>query len=97
MAITNEQLAELLVGIAKSQQAIIDAIALHLGHNDGMTFRARAVVPTLQDAAHVRNHGAQPTLQDLSSRVLLQLQAAPRAGGPRLEEWVAQELNRLAP
>ncbi|WP_080428041.1 hypothetical protein [Burkholderia ubonensis] len=95
MAITNEQLAELLVGIARSQQAIIDATALHLGQQDGQAFRGRAVVPTLQGVANVLNHGTQPTLRDIPSRVLLQLQGDPRSGAQRLEEWVAQELTRI--
>ncbi|MGR3911615.1 hypothetical protein Q3A80_31670 [Burkholderia sp. SR8] len=98
MALTNEQLADLLVGIARSQQAIIDAVALHLGQPDGLTFRGRAVIPTLQSAANILNNpAAPPTLHDLPSRLLLQLQGGPRAGIPRIEEWVAQELNRLAP
>nr|WP_244109000.1 hypothetical protein [Burkholderia anthina] len=98
MALTNDQLAELLVGIARSQNAIIDAVAQHLGQQDGLTFRGRAVVPTLQGAANILNNpGALPTLHDLPSRLLLQLQGAPRPGAPRFEEWVAQELNRLAP
>jgi hypothetical protein len=95
MAITNEQLAEFLIGVARSQQMIIDAVALHLGQADGQAFRGRAVIPTLQAAANVRNHGAQPTLHDLPSRVLLRLQGDPQPGARRLEEWVAQELTRI--
>ncbi|MEN8517829.1 hypothetical protein [Burkholderia sp. RS02] len=96
MALTNDQLAELLVGIARSQKAIIDSVKLHLGQADGLRFQAGALIPTLQGAAAIAHHG-QPTFHDLPSRILLQIQGDPRAGAPRLEEWVAQELNRLAP
>ncbi len=96
MSITNQQLAELIVGFAKSQNAIIDSIVHHVGQ-DGKTFRGRSVVATLQDYAHVINHAAQPTLQDLPSRVWLKLQAAPRGGQQPIEQWLAQELDRLVP
>ncbi|UVE64767.1 hypothetical protein L2Y90_13005 [Burkholderia pyrrocinia] len=95
MALTNDQLADLLVGIARSQKAIIDAVTQHLGHANGRAFLGGAVIPALQGAAAIANHG-QPTFHDLPSRILLQIQGAPRPGAPRLEEWVTQELNRLA-
>ncbi|WP_114814600.1 hypothetical protein [Paraburkholderia kururiensis] len=97
MAITNEQLAELLLGIAKSQKAIIDSIALHLGQN-GAAFHARALIPTLQGAANVMNHQAQPTLQDLPSRLLLQVQAGGvNRNAQPLDEWLVEQLDRLVP
>jgi hypothetical protein len=95
VAITNEQLAELLVGIAKSQQAVIDAIAQHLGQQ-GPAFRMGSLIPSLQAAANIRgNPPPQPTLQDLPSRVLLQIQGVRRPGVPPLEEWIANELGRI--
>lgn len=96
MALTNDQLAELLVGIALSQKAITDAVKLHLGQADGLKFQAGALISTLQGAAAIANRG-QPTFHDLPSRILLQVQGAPRPGAQRLEDWVTQELNRLAP
>ncbi|MDN7654693.1 hypothetical protein QZM62_14705 [Burkholderia multivorans] len=96
MAITNEQLADLLMGIARSQKAVVDAVAQHLGQQGGQAFRLGAVIPALQAAAGIANRG-QPTLHDLPSRILLQIQSPPPAGAPRIEEWLAQELNRLAP
>lgn len=96
MALTNDQLAELLVGFARSQKAITDAVKLHLGQADGLRFQTGSLIPTLQDAAAIAQHG-QPTFHDLPSRILLQIQGAPRPGAPRIEEWVAHELNRLAP
>lgn len=92
---TNEQLAELLVGIAKSQQAIIDSVAHHLGNDAGRSFKSMSVIPTLQGAAGLHNRGAQPTFGDLPSRLLLQLQGGPQAGRPPIQEWLAQELARL--
>ncbi|WP_244107556.1 hypothetical protein [Burkholderia cenocepacia] len=96
MALTNDQLAELLVGIARSQKAIIDAVVHQLGRPAGLAFLGGDVIPALQDAAAIANRG-RPTFHDLPSRILLQIQGDPRPGAPRLEEWVAQELNRLAP
>ena len=97
MTITNEQLAELLVGVARSQQAIIDAVAMHLGHNAGLEFRGRSLIPVLQDYANVRQRGVQPPLHDLPSRILLRSQGQPAAGAQPLEAWVAEEMGRLVP
>lgn len=95
MAMTNEQLAELLVGVAKSQQAVIDAIAQHLGQQ-GPAFRMGSLIHALQAAANITgNPPPQPTLKDLPARVLLQIQGAPRPGAQRLEEWIASELGRI--
>jgi hypothetical protein len=94
MAITNEQLAELLIGVARSQKAIVDAIALHLGHAEGMNFRGRALIPTLQGAANLQNR-PEPTLLDLPSRVLLQIQGGANPNAQPLGEWLAQELTRI--
>lgn len=95
MAISNEQIAELMLGIAKSQNAIIDAVALHLGQQAGTVFRGRAVIPTLQGYARIQDHGALPTWQDLPSRVLLQLQGNHPAGVQPVQEWLLQEVSRL--
>jgi hypothetical protein len=67
MSITNEQLAELLSGIARSQQAIIDAIE----RSDG-GWRNTHLIPVLNVAANIRQ--ADPRLIDLPSRILLRLQ-----------------------
>ncbi len=67
MSITNEQLAELLAGIARSQQAIIDAVdRLEPG------FRNTHLVPVLTVAANLRLNEAR--LLDLPSRILLRTQ-----------------------
>jgi len=69
MQISAQQLAELLLGIARAQAAII---------------------PALQNVAHLRDH-PNPTLTDLPSRVLLGTlgRAVPDAAG------VVRDLERL--
>ncbi len=68
MSITNEQLAELLAGIARSQQAIIDAIESESGG-----WRSTHLLPKLNTAANMRI--ANVRLLDLPSRILLRSQA----------------------
>jgi len=67
MTISVEQLAELLAGIARSQQAIIDAIESESGG-----FRSTHLLPKLNTAANMRL--ANVRLMDLPSRVLLRSQ-----------------------
>jgi hypothetical protein len=67
MSITNEQLAELLAGIARSQQAIIDAIESESGG-----WRNTHLLPKLNTAANMRI--ANVRLLDLPSRILLRSQ-----------------------
>ncbi|MFA5912438.1 MAG: hypothetical protein WC830_02655 [Burkholderiales bacterium] len=63
----NTQLAELLMGIAKAQHAVIDAI-----DRAEPGFRNNHAVPILTTAANVR--AAVPRIQDLPSRILLRMQ-----------------------
>ena len=63
----NTQLAELLMGIAKAQAAVIDAIERA---NPG--FKNNHAVPILTTAANVR--AAVPRIQDLPARILLRMQ-----------------------
>ncbi len=95
MAITNEQLAELILGIARSQKAIVDAIAQHMGTN-GMAFRG-VLIPTLQGAAHLQNPQQEPTLLDLPSRILLHVQggSAQNPNAQPYGDWVREQLDRL--
>ncbi|MBM3357899.1 MAG: hypothetical protein FJY54_09255 [Betaproteobacteria bacterium] len=71
--VTTQQLAELLVGIARAQQAIIDAV-----ESQKAGFKMTHLAPALHTAARSRSTGHAPTLMDLPSRVLLQHQG--RAG-----------------
>lgn len=67
MNLTNEQLAELLAGIARSQQAIIDAV-----DRAEPGFRTTHLIPVLTVAANLRQNEGR--LLDLPSRVLLRAQ-----------------------
>lgn len=66
-AMDNTQLAELLMGIAKAQAAIIDAV-----ERAEPGFRNNHAVPILTTAANVR--AAVPRIQDLPARILLRMQ-----------------------
>ena len=62
---TPQQLAELLVGIARAQAGIIHGL-----ENEMAGVRSGRIIPALQNVAHLRDH-PQPTLTDLPVRVLL--------------------------
>lgn len=68
MNITPEQLAELLAGIARSQQTIIDAMESNTGG-----WRGTHLLPKLNTAANMRI--ANVRLLDLPSRILLRSQS----------------------
>jgi hypothetical protein len=63
----NTQLAELLMGIAKAQNAVLDAI-----ERAEPGFKNNHAVPILTTAANVR--AAVPRIQDLPARILLRMQ-----------------------
>jgi hypothetical protein len=84
--ITTRHLAELLVGIARTQQAIIDAI-----ESQKAGFKTTHLAPNLQTAARLRSTAHAPTLMDLPARVLLQQQSRT---GPDLEQ-IARDLEAL--
>jgi hypothetical protein len=65
MQISAQQLAELLLGIARAQAAIIQGL-----ENEMAGVRGGRIIPALQNVAHMRDH-PQPTLTDLPVRVLL--------------------------
>jgi hypothetical protein len=67
MPISNEQLAELLAGITRAQQAIIDAV-----ERADAGFKSAHLVPMLNVAANMRQANAR--LIDLPSRILLRSQ-----------------------
>jgi hypothetical protein len=67
MNLTSDQLADLIIGIARAQNAVIDAIdRVQPG------FRSTHAVPILNVAANMR--AGDPRMIDLPSRVLLRLQ-----------------------
>ncbi len=65
MEISAQQLAELLLGIARAQAALVQGL-----ENELAGIRSGRIVPALQNVAHLRDH-PQPTLTDLPVRVLL--------------------------
>ena len=64
MDISAQQLAELLLGIARAQAGVIQGL-----ENEMAGIRGR-IIPALQNVAHMRDH-PNPTLTDLPVRVLL--------------------------
>jgi hypothetical protein len=82
---TPPQLAELLLGIARAQAAIIQGL-----ENEMAGVRSGRIIPALQNVAHLRDH-PQPTLTDLPVRVLLGTlgRQVPDAAG------VVRDLERL--
>lgn len=62
---TPQQLAELLLGIARAQAAIVQGL-----ENELAGVRSSRIIPALQNVAHLRDH-PQATLTDLPVRVLL--------------------------
>jgi hypothetical protein len=65
MEISSQQLAELLLGIARAQAGIIQGL-----ENELAGVRSGRIVPALHNVAHLRDH-PNPTLTDLPVRVLL--------------------------
>jgi hypothetical protein len=65
MQITSQQLAELLLGIARAQAGIIQGL-----ENEMAGVRSGRIIPALQNVAHLRDH-PNPTMTDLPVRVLL--------------------------
>jgi len=86
MSITTQQLAELLIGVARSQQAIIDAVE---GLKAG--FKGTYMSPALDSVAKIRSTGRAVTLQDFPARVLVQCQGR---AGPNLEQ-IVKDLDDL--
>lgn len=65
--VTTQQLAEILLGIARAQQAIIDAM-----ENSKAGFKATHFRPTLEAVSRIRSN-REESLADFPARLLLQL------------------------
>ncbi len=83
--ISAQQLAELLIGIARAQSALVHAL-----DNQTPGTKTQHVLPQLQNAAHLRDH-PEPTLVDLPVRILLTSQGRV----PPDPAAVARDLERL--
>jgi hypothetical protein len=89
MSMTNlspRQVAELLVGIARAQQAIIDAI-----ESSKAGFKSTHLMPALNNAARVRDTQRALQLSDLPARVLMQTLGR---NGPDIER-ITRDLEDL--
>jgi len=84
--ITTQQLAELIIGVARSQQAIIDAM-----DSQKAGFKGSHLAPALSNAAKSRVTTRPLTLQEFPSRVLLQCMGR---AGPNVEQ-IARDLDAL--
>ena len=83
--ISAQQLAELLVGIARAQSAIVDGV-----DNAMPGTKTQYVVPALRNAAHLLDH-PDATLTDLPVRILLTAQGRV----PPNPALIAREIERL--
>jgi hypothetical protein len=83
--LSSQHLAELLMGIARAQAAIVQAM-----ENESAGFRSTRAMPALQNVAHMRDH-PEPTLVDLPVRILL---ASLGRSGPDAAA-IVQDLERL--
>ena len=86
MNLTHEQLAELLAGIARSQQAVIDAI-----DRAEPGFRGTYLLPTLNVAANLRI--PEVRLMDLPSRILLRSQGRTPMDLPAIQKALHEALG----
>lgn len=82
---TTEQLAEILIGIARTQQAIVDAM-----ENSKVGFKSTHFRPMLETASRIRSNRNE-TLADFPARLLLQFLGR---NGPELSQ-VAKDLETL--
>ena len=78
MNLTTQQLAEILIGVARSQQAIIEAIeSMKAG------FKGTYLAPALDSVAKIRSTGRPLPLQEYPARVLVQCQGRV---GPNVDQ-----------
>ena len=89
MNLTTRQLAEILIGIARSQQAIIDAM-----ESAKTGFKGTHLAPALDSAAKIRTMNRPPSLNEFPARVLLACQGR---AGPTLEQITKDLEELLAP
>ncbi|HJY78724.1 MAG TPA: hypothetical protein VKE95_18935 [Burkholderiales bacterium] len=83
--LSSQHLAELLMGIARAQAAIVQAM-----ETESPGFRSGRAVPAVQNMAHLLDH-PEPTLVDLPVRILL---ASLGRSGPDAAA-IVKDLERL--
>jgi hypothetical protein len=82
---TTQQLAELLIGIARAQTALINGVESAMAG-----VRSQHILPQLRNLAHLHDH-PEPTLIDLPVRILLTSQGRV----PPDPAAVVRDLERL--
>ena len=89
MSISNEQLVEILIGIARTHAAVLNATF------DSTTV-GQKIVPTLQGQAQILPPPGQPvSLQNIYPKLLLQTLFGPQRNAAPLEKYFGQELDKL--
>jgi hypothetical protein len=83
--VTTQQLAELLLGVARAQYAIVEAM-----ENSKAGFKATHFRPTLESSSRIRSNQPE-ALADFPSRVLLQMMGRTGPDAAR----VARDLEAL--
>lgn len=84
--LSTQQLAELLIGIARAQQAIVDAM-----ESSKAGFKSTHLTPALMNVARVRDTHRGLQLADLPARVLMQCMGR---NGPDAAQ-IAKDLETL--
>lgn len=84
--VTTQQLAELIIGIARAQQAIVEAL-----ESQKAGFRGSHLAPALDNAAKSRVTTRPLTLQEFPARVLMQCMGR---NGPNVEQ-LTRDLEAL--
>lgn len=85
MELTTQQLAQILLGVARAQQAIVDAL-----ENSKAGFKSTHLRPALETAARLRSNRAE-SLTDFPARLLLQMMGRT---APDIDT-VVRDLGRL--
>ena len=84
--ITTQQLAEIIIGVARTQQAIVDAM-----ESQKAGFKGSHFASALDNAAKIRVTNRPLTLQEFPARALLQCMGR---AGPNVEQ-LARDLDAL--
>lgn len=84
--ITTQQLAELIIGVARTQQAIVDGM-----ESQKTGFKSTHFAPALDNTAKIRVTTRPLTLQEFPARVLMQCMGR---AGPNVEQ-LTRDLEAL--
>ena len=88
--ITEQQLVQILVGIAKTNAAVIEAIR---GHDITLLSAVQSRVGAI--AGHGRASTPEISFENLSAHLLLRALATPGPNAQRIEQFASQEVDKL--